>query len=161
VKTYKGDITRLEPHQIFVFGSNTEGRHGMGAALWAKKNAGAIQGQAKGRQGQSYAIVTKDLTKGTHPSVPRSEIMAQISFLYGYAFGHYHEEFIIPYKGEGTNLNSYTPKEMAEMFVDIEITALEFAEQTGWEYPGIPPNLVFEEEFWKLIQEIRTEKGLS
>ena len=44
---------------IFVFGSNTEGKHGLGAALTAKKEFGAKYGQAKGPQGQSYAVRTK------------------------------------------------------------------------------------------------------
>ena len=30
MKTYKGEATKLKPNQIFVFGSNTEGRHGRG-----------------------------------------------------------------------------------------------------------------------------------
>ena len=47
---------------IFVFGSNTEGRHGAGAALYARQHHGAIYGQARGLQGNSYAIVTKDLS---------------------------------------------------------------------------------------------------
>lgn len=60
---YKGIITELPENGIFVFGSNTQGRHGKGAALLAKNKFGAIYGQAKGLQGQSYAIITKDLTK--------------------------------------------------------------------------------------------------
>ncbi len=45
--------------EIFVFGSNLQGIHGKGAALYAKKHHGAIQGQAFGLQGNSYAIPTK------------------------------------------------------------------------------------------------------
>ena len=45
---------------IFVFGSNLAGRHGAGAALWARQNRGAIHGQGEGLQGDSYAIPTKD-----------------------------------------------------------------------------------------------------
>jgi hypothetical protein len=45
---------------IFVFGSNKAGRHGKGAALYAKENYGAIYGKGEGIQGQSYAIPTKD-----------------------------------------------------------------------------------------------------
>lgn len=44
---------------IFVFGSNTAGRHGKGAALAAREKWGAIQGQAEGLQGRSYAIPTR------------------------------------------------------------------------------------------------------
>ncbi len=43
---------------IFVFGSNTGGRHGKGAALTALRRHGAIYGQAAGLQGQSYGIPT-------------------------------------------------------------------------------------------------------
>lgn len=46
---------------VFVFGSNKEGRHGKGAALEARLKWGAIYGQAEGRQGNSYAIITKEL----------------------------------------------------------------------------------------------------
>lgn len=46
--------------KIFVFGSNLAGRHGKGAALWAKQYRGAIYGQGEGLQGQSYGIPTKD-----------------------------------------------------------------------------------------------------
>lgn len=44
---------------IFVFGSNLQGRHGKGAALYAKKYKGAVYGQAYGLQGNSFAIPTK------------------------------------------------------------------------------------------------------
>lgn len=45
---------------VFVFGSNLAGRHGKGAAFHAKQWYGAIYGQGIGRQGNSYAIPTKD-----------------------------------------------------------------------------------------------------
>jgi hypothetical protein len=45
---------------IFVFGSNLAGRHGKGAALYARQHHGAIYGQGAGPQGNSYAIPTKD-----------------------------------------------------------------------------------------------------
>ena len=48
------------PARIFVFGSNTVGRHGAGAAFTAWKYYGAIMGQGVGLQGHSYAIPTKD-----------------------------------------------------------------------------------------------------
>lgn len=51
-------VTRLRPHEIFVFGSNTKGMHSDGAAGYARKNFGAVYGQAEGLQGQSYAIPT-------------------------------------------------------------------------------------------------------
>ena len=45
---------------VFVFGSNLAGRHGKGAARYAAEHHGAIYGQGEGRQGNSYAIPTKD-----------------------------------------------------------------------------------------------------
>ena len=47
---------------IFVFGSNTQGNHAGGAARAAVVNYGAIMGQARGLQGNSYGIVTLDYT---------------------------------------------------------------------------------------------------
>ena len=52
------NVTRLEPGQIFVFGSNLAGMHGGGAAAVAHARFGAIMGQGVGLQGQSYAIPT-------------------------------------------------------------------------------------------------------
>ena len=51
-------IQHLGPDEIFVFGSNVQGEHHGGAALYALKQFGAIDGQAEGIQGQSYAIPT-------------------------------------------------------------------------------------------------------
>lgn len=136
-KTYKGLINSLEPNQIFVFGSNTEGRHGKGAALTAKNKFGAIYGQAEGPQGQSYAIITKDLTKSVHPSVSREQIQKQISNLYEYARQNPDKEFLVAYSGNGSNLNGYSNQEMADMFTSEHI----------------PSNIVFEEGFNNLLND--------
>jgi hypothetical protein len=49
-----------ETTDIFVFGSNLAGRHGAGAARFAKLYHDAVWGQAEGLQGTSYGIATKD-----------------------------------------------------------------------------------------------------
>lgn len=51
-------ITKLQPDEIFVFGSNLAGMHGGGAARLAYQKFGAVWGQGVGLQGQSYAIPT-------------------------------------------------------------------------------------------------------
>ena len=51
-------IERLQPYEIFVFGSNLSGHHGGGAALLAMNKWGAIWGQGVGLQGQTYGIPT-------------------------------------------------------------------------------------------------------
>jgi hypothetical protein len=60
MKTHK-DGSRPLDGEIFVFGSNLAGRHGLGAAKAARKYYGAIYGQGIGLQGSSYGIPTKDL----------------------------------------------------------------------------------------------------
>lgn len=51
-------ISKLEPNQIFVFGSNTEGRHAGGAAKVAADKFGAKMGVSEGLTGNSYAFPT-------------------------------------------------------------------------------------------------------
>jgi len=53
-----GFIDTLEPNEVFVFGSNTAGRHGKGAALTALRKFGAVYGVGEGLRGQSYAFPT-------------------------------------------------------------------------------------------------------
>lgn len=134
-KTYTGMINSLEPNQIFVFGSNTQGRHGKGAALIAKNKFGAEYGNPEGPQGQSYAIITKDLTKRTHPSRTPEQIKEQIHNLYEYARENPDKEFLVAYSGTGQNLNAYSNQEMANMFSS----------------EPIPDNIVFEQSFNELI----------
>ena len=134
-RIYRAPILQLAPDQIWVFGSNTEGRHGKGAALIAMKQYGAEYGNPRGRQGQSYAIITKNLRKKIHPSISQDFITLQISQLYDYARLYPELEFFIIYNGKGNNLNNYSPLEMALMF----------------RLENIPDNIVFEEEFDKLV----------
>ena len=51
-------ITELDDNEVFVFGSNIQGRHGGGAAAIAFNRFGAEWGKGNGMQGQSYAIPT-------------------------------------------------------------------------------------------------------
>jgi hypothetical protein len=51
-------IEKLQPGEIFVFGSNLAGRHGGGAARMAYEYFGAVMGVGEGLQGSSYAIPT-------------------------------------------------------------------------------------------------------
>ncbi|WP_062296220.1 hypothetical protein [Nostoc piscinale] len=51
-------VIKLAENQIFVFGSNTEGRHGAGSALFARQYCNAEYGNPQGRQRQSWAMAT-------------------------------------------------------------------------------------------------------
>lgn len=129
-------ITQLNSNEYFVFGSNTQGRHGKGSALSARQNFGAIYGQSRGLQGQSYAICTKDISSYPHKSIDKMDITQQIADLYTFAFDNPNLIFYVVYKGYGTNLNGYTPQEMAEMFGG---------------YFNVPNNIVFHPSFKQLM----------
>ena len=135
-KTYSGFIHYLNKDQIFVFGSNTQGRHGKGAALTARLRFGAIYGKPEGIQGKSFAIITKDLTKKTHPSRSTDQIISQIDKLYKYATLHPDKEFIIAYKCGDNNLNAYSSEDMAKMFASRDV----------------PENIVFDKLFYELVK---------
>lgn len=148
MRTYCGILTKnkMASNGVFVFGSNTQGRHGKGAALYARNVFGAEYGKAEGRQNQSYAIITKDLTQKVHPSRPRWMIVRDIKVLYYYASIYYGELFYIPYNVFGRTLNGWTAAEMAEMF------ALASYGTT------IPDNIVFEEKFAKGVQHYKSKE---
>lgn len=57
----------MKKDAIFVFGSNTAGIHGAGAAKDAWANYGAIMGCGFGHMGMSFAIPTKDRHLNTLP----------------------------------------------------------------------------------------------
>lgn len=71
------------PKWVFVFASNTRGRHGKGAALVAKNKYGAVYGKGFGYYGNSFAIPTKngavqDLTK-KEATLPLEDIEYYVS----------------------------------------------------------------------------------
>ena len=57
----------IKPGQIFVFGSNTAGIHGAGAAREAVIKHGAVMGVGEGRTGNAYALPSKDQRLKTLP----------------------------------------------------------------------------------------------
>lgn len=96
---------------IFVFGSNLAGRHGKGAALHARQHFGAIYGQGQGRQGNSYAIPTKDAYLR---SLPLSVIRYQIEVFLTYA--NYHSDLQFQVTAIGCGLAGYQPHEIGPFF---------------------------------------------
>lgn len=107
------DPTIMGPNDIFVFGSNTEGRHGKGAALTAKTHFGAIYEQASGLQGNSYAIITKDLKIGKK-SISLELIEEQIDILIQFALDNSDKKFWVVKLG--CSLAGYSIKEIAQLF---------------------------------------------
>lgn len=136
------NITSLKPNEVFVFGSNTEGRHGAGAAKLAKDKFGAIYGQAEGLQGQSYGIVTKNLKEGKRSKNldPKGEYNAldyidkQIGELISYATKNPNKKFYVTKLG--TMLAGWTTEEIGEI----------------WNSQGIiPNNIILPKEFENYI----------
>lgn len=106
-------ITKLEPNQIFVFGSNRAGRHGAGAAEDARIYFGAQTGCGEGRTGQAYAIPTKDTRLKTLPLI---EIQESVEGFLSYARLNPSLEFLVTPIGCG--LAGYKPHQIAPMFWD-------------------------------------------
>jgi hypothetical protein len=130
------NITSLKPNEVFVFGSNTEGRHGKGAALIAKNKFGAKQGQAEGLQGNSYAIITKDLSKGER-SISLDKIAEGINKLADFAENNPDTKFYVTKLG--SSLAGYTINEIKEQFRKVN------------EEGAIPNNVILPKEY-----EVRT-----
>ncbi len=101
---------------IFVFGSNLAGVHGAGAALYALKYEGAIYGQGYGRQGNSFAIPTKDELIQT---LPLNTINEYVDGFIDYANNNPDEVFKITKIGCG--LAGYRDIEIAPMFTGASL----------------------------------------
>ena len=159
MKTYKGLVTSLLENQVFVFGSNPEGIHGAGAAKVAANHYGAIMGRGRGHMGQSYGLVTKNLTpshkeeetgityiKAGDRSVSKVQMFINILELYLYAKEHPELEFLVAYT-PSPNLNGYSPLEMAELLTTVTV----------------PDNVILNEELMNMYNEYkrRTAKEIA
>lgn len=92
------NITSLELHQIFVFGSNLNGWHTGGAANQAKLYFEATEGQSMGRQGKCYAIPTLDESM---KKLSLSEMKLHIEIFKNYAIRNNLNEFLLTPIGTG------------------------------------------------------------
>jgi len=151
------EIIDLKDGQIFVFGSNPEGRSGAGAAK-AAMNFGAKYGVGRGLQGNTYALVTKNLRAGYiekstgikyekegYQSVSKEQISNNIDELYECIRNNPDKMFIIAYKNETfpngspkKSLNGYTGKEMFDLFTKDK---------------DVPPNIAMHDSFKVLAKE--------
>lgn len=100
------NITKLRQNEIFVFGSNIEGKHDGGASRYALEHFGAIYGQAEGIQGLSYAIPTV--------GVSEMEINEAVQRFVNYAYKHRDMTFLVTLVGCGNA--GLTPYIIAPMF---------------------------------------------
>jgi hypothetical protein len=120
------NITKLEPNQVFVYGSNSAGVHGAGAARQALK-FGAKYGKV-GFVGQSYGLNTKD--KGIN-TLPLSTIKDNIEALLDIVKQYPEKEWLLTKIGCG--LAGYSIPEIASLFID---------------FLPLPKNLIVPQEFY-------------
>lgn len=88
-------LQQLKESLIFVFGSNLAGRHGAGAAKYAKDQLGAKHGVGYGPSGRTFAIPTKDagLTAEGLKTLKNEEIFPFIVGFLAFAGGRPDSQF--------------------------------------------------------------------
>ena len=106
------NIQKLEPNQIFVFGSNLSGIHGGGAAKLAYERFKAKWGNGIGLQGACYAIPTK--SEGIQRSLTVDEIKPYVADFISFASANKHLTFLVTEIGCG--LANMQPNEIAPLF---------------------------------------------
>lgn len=130
------NITELKPNEVFVFGSNTRGLHGGGAAAAAVK-WGAIMGNGFGRQGQTYAIPTLcfPVTRQGMEAIPTPHIKTHINIFIDHAKRFPKEIFLVT--RIGTGIAGMPIEEIAPLFENaIEIK-----------------NIYLPQEFWDILKK--------
>lgn len=120
----------MSTREIFVFGSNLAGRHGKGAALYARQNYGAKYGVGSGPTGDAYAIPTKD---GDLRVLDLDTIRRFVDRFLVYAAMPENAETRFKVTAIGTGLAGYTHERIAPMF------------------KGAPPNCDLPDEWRKIL----------
>lgn len=105
------NVTTLPSDQVFVFGSNQNGKHKGGASLTAKTHFGAVEGMASGRQGNSYAV---PLLGADFKKIGFSAYIKEIIAFKKYAKAHPNVEFFLTEIGCG--YSGYSIDEIAPYF---------------------------------------------
>ncbi len=109
------NIRVLVNNEIFVFGSNTAGRHGKGAALQAATQFGAVEGVAEGLSGRTYAIPTREYVGPRQLyDLSLKEIGRHVERFLTFARRHQEYRFLVTKIGCGHA--GYSPKDIAPLF---------------------------------------------
>lgn len=106
-------ITNLEPNEVFVFGSNTAGRHGRGAALQAREVFGAVYGVGEGHTGRCYAFPTLDANLNKRSLTELTESVQKL-----YTACRENPEKIYLLTKVGCGIAAYPEETMRGLFVD-------------------------------------------
>jgi len=117
VRVYHADGTVCGLDRIWVFGSNTGGRHGKSSALVAAKYFGAVEGVGHGRTGQAYAIATRKQVSPTNNWIVTrtlEEIAIEVAEFVEYTHRNNDLEYMVTSIACGNA--GYTPEQIAPMF---------------------------------------------
>lgn len=120
-------VNVLADGEIFVFGSNFQGRHMGGAARVAQEKYGAVWGIGEGLQGRSYAIPTMEGLENLAPAVQRFT-----------SFAKQHRELKFFVTAIGCGIAGYRADEIAPFFLNAAYL----------------PNVFLPLSFWKVIMNI-------
>ena len=143
------NIDALPDDGVFVFGSNTDGEHCGGAAYTAMKRFGAVNGQAEGPQGRSYAIPTMEYVEinaedefpeYNKAKVPPKVLLEACDRFILYTSQHPELRFYVTKIGCG--IAGWRVDEVAKTFA----TAL-----ASFLVP-LPDNIVWPREFYEILQ---------
>ena len=116
MRYHDGNITKLEPNEIFCYGANLAGIHGAGAAKQALK-FGAVYGRF-GLVGQTYGIPTKDKNLKT---LPLPVIKSYIDIFEGVVRDRQDLTFLITKVGCGlANYQEWQIKPLFQNFYQFE-----------------------------------------
>lgn len=99
------NIQTLDDDQVFVFGSNAEGKHYGGAARLANEKFGAIMGQSFGLQGKSFGINSMSGWVDLGLDILKFNL---------FALDNKHLDFLVTEIGCG--IAGYEPKDVAPFF---------------------------------------------
>lgn len=137
-----GRIDSLQENEVFVFGSNKEGRHGGGAAAFAMDHFGAEWGVGDGMTGRCYAISSME---------GLLEMAKNVNRFIRFAMEHQELRFLVTPIGCG--IAGYTPLQIAPMFEKAAVLPNVFLPKIFWEYiwevNGIQPDFHELDKKWK------------
>jgi hypothetical protein len=144
------NLAKLPDDGVFVFGSNTDGEHCGGAALVALKRFGAVNGQAEGPQGRSYATPTMgywdSFSYGT-TEVLRYKIRISFDELVAAC-----DRFVL-YTSQHPELRFYVTKVGCGIAGwKVDEVAQAFAVALGSFLVPLPDNIVWPREFYEILQ---------
>ncbi|MGB3204210.1 MAG: DUF4326 domain-containing protein [Crinalium sp.] len=140
-------VTKLKPNEIFVYGTNVEGRHGKGAAKCAFGNYqhspgsigkwavyGTAKGYMQGYEGASYGIVTKEL-RSHKPAITIEQVRCQVKQFLAWAGDNPDKKCLVTMIG--CSLAGFKVSEIVSLFSNVDI----------------PANVALPQEFWDVLDK--------